>query len=79
MWTVEFWKNTAERAIKTMAQALLSLWLVGNVFNVLDVDWGQSLGVAGGAAVASVLSSLIGGGLIGPPGSPSFTTDPHAW
>jgi hypothetical protein len=54
-----FWKDALERAIRSAANALLSLWIVGDVvFNLLEVDWGQAFGIAAGAAVASVLLSL---------------------
>ncbi|WP_222131233.1 holin [Pseudonocardia sp. C8] len=40
-----FWKDAAERALKTAAQALLSIWLVGDVaFDLLSVDWGSRSG-----------------------------------
>lgn len=78
IWTAEFWKATAERAIKTVAQALLSMWLVGDVTGLLEVDWVQVLSIAGGAGLASVLSSLVGASLVGPPGSPSWVVDRNA-
>jgi hypothetical protein len=60
MWTKSFWKDAAERAARTMAQALLALWLVGDVaFNVLNASWGQAFGIAAGAAVISLLTSLV--------------------
>lgn len=60
MWTAAFWKDAAERAVKTAAQALLSLWLVGDViFDLFSVDWGAAAGVALGAAVISVLTSVV--------------------
>ncbi|WFG44371.1 holin [Pseudonocardia alni] len=59
LYTAVFWKDAGERAVKTTAQALLSLWLVGGVFDVLAVDWGSALGVAGGAAVISLLTSVV--------------------
>ena len=73
MWTLAFWKEALERAIKTAAQTLAALWVVGNVFNVLTVDWSQSLGIALGAMVLSFLTSLGSAG-IGPAGSPSMVT-----
>ncbi len=54
-----FWLDATERAIKTVAQTLISLWLVGDVaFNLLAVNWGAALGVAGGAALLSYLMSI---------------------
>jgi hypothetical protein len=73
----KFWIATAERAVKTVAQTLLSLWLVGDgVFNVLGVDWLTALGVGLGAGLVSVLMSLGGASLIGPVGSPSWVDEP---
>lgn len=60
MFKIVFWKDAGERAVKTIAQTLLALWLVGDVaFNALSVDWGEALGVALGAGVISVLTSLV--------------------
>jgi len=56
--TRAFWFGTIERSVKTFAQSLLSLWTVGNGFNILQVDWQSALGVSGGALVFSVLTSL---------------------
>ena len=55
--TKEFWLASLERAIRTFAQALLAL-LGTNVASITDVDWGQALGVAALAALASVLLSV---------------------
>lgn len=57
MNTSIFWKRAAERAGKTFAQTLLSIWGVG-VFDVLHTNYLQALGVAGGATLLSVLSSV---------------------
>ncbi len=52
--------DAAERAIKTVAQSILSLWVLGDVvFNILTVDWSQTLGVALGAGVISLLMSVV--------------------
>jgi len=59
MFTKLFWKDAVERAIKTMAQTLVTLWLTSDaVFNILTVDWAKALGVAVGAGVLSVLTSV---------------------
>lgn len=52
-----FMLASAERAIKTFAQALLALF-VGGV-TILTIDWQQALAVAGTAAVLSVLMSVV--------------------
>ena len=59
MFTKLFWKDAIERSIKTVAQTLVTLWLTSEaVFNILTVDWTQALGVAVGAGVLSILTSL---------------------
>lgn len=71
-----FWVATAERALKTIAQTLLSLWLVGDsMFNALHVDWLNALGVALGAGLVSVAMSVAGAKLVGPEGSPSWVDE----
>jgi glyoxylate carboligase len=58
-----FWVQTAERSLKTVAQAAAAL-LVGNGVGLLDADWVSVLSVAGMAGVVSVLTS-IGSGYVG--------------
>jgi hypothetical protein len=68
---LSFWKDTAERSVKTFAQTLVALWTVSGPLDIVSVDWKASLGVAVGAAVVSVLTSLASS-QVGPnPGSPS--------
>lgn len=69
MWSTSFWKQTAERAVKTFAQATVAV-LTAGATGLLDVDWGQAFSVAGLAAVVSVLTSVATSG-VGPAGSPS--------
>jgi hypothetical protein len=57
MWTVSFWKDAAERAIRTFAQVLAG-FLVAGTTGVLDVDWVQAGSVAAVATLASVLMSI---------------------
>jgi hypothetical protein len=57
----KFWLATLERAVKTFAQTLLGVLVIGTGFD--DVAWGEVLSVAGVAALASVLTSVIGAGL----------------
>jgi hypothetical protein len=57
MWTAAFWKATAERAVKTFAQASLAALGVGAV-NLASVGWLPALTLAGVATLLSVLSSL---------------------
>lgn len=69
-----FWRETAERAIKTAAQALLALLTVG--VTVFDLDWVAALQISVTAAFASVLSSIASAGF-GERGSPSLVRRPE--
>jgi hypothetical protein len=62
MFTVKFWKDAAERAIRTAAQSLLALWAT-DVTGVLAVDWVQAGSVAALAALTSILMSIIATGV----------------
>jgi hypothetical protein len=69
--TVQFWKATAERALKTVVQTLLGVWLAGDVvFNVFQVDLLSGLKVALSAGVLSLLTS-VASAPFGEPDSPS--------
>ncbi|MDG4762373.1 holin [Micromonospora sp. WMMD710] len=70
MFTRTFWKATVERAGKSAAQALLGLWALDG-FNVLHADFPLAGGVAAGAALLSVLTSIVSAGA-GEPDSPSL-------
>ncbi|WP_280366175.1 holin [Nocardia wallacei] len=69
MRTLAFWKSTAERAVKTFAQALLALITIGATLT--EIDWTAALSVSATAALVSVLSSIVSAG-IGDPESPSL-------
>lgn len=70
MWTLEFWKQTVERAVKTAAQAAVAFFIVGETV-VQDVDWAIVGGGAAVAAIASVLTSLASAPF-GPADTPSL-------
>lgn len=75
MFAWSFWRAAFERAVRTVAQSLLALWLVGDVtFDVLNVDWGEALGVSLGAGVLSLLTSLVAEG-VSPATGPSLGTE----
>nr|DAX73751.1 MAG TPA: holin [Caudoviricetes sp.] len=57
LWTREFWAAVAERAIKTVAQAIVAVVGVAGT-GMLSVDWVQTLSVAAAAGLASVLTSI---------------------
>lgn len=52
---------TAERAVKTFAQALAAIFVAG--VTVLNIAWPEALAVAGTAALLSVLTSIASGHL----------------
>lgn len=58
MFTAQFWKSAAERAVKSAAQALLGLWALDG-FNAIEADYALAGGVALGAAMLSVLTSIV--------------------
>lgn len=61
MWTKTFWKDAAERAIKTFAQMVVALTVVvvpTTGFELLEVNWLPVLLVALVAAALSILTSL---------------------
>lgn len=51
-----FWSGALERAVKTAAQTLLSVLTVGAT--IWSMDWTQALGIAAGAVVLSLLTSI---------------------
>ena len=61
MYTITFWKDAAERAIRTAAQALLALWAT-DVSGVLAVDWVQAGSISALAALMSLLMSVAATG-----------------
>jgi hypothetical protein len=67
-----FWKATAERAIKTLAQTLIALLAVGQT-TILTIDYQQAAAVAATATVLSILSSIVSSN-IGNPG-PSLVNE----
>ena len=70
MWSKQFWKDTAERTIRTFAQALLAL-IGTNVVAITTLDWPQMLLAAATAAVITVLTCVVATG-VGVKGDPSF-------
>jgi hypothetical protein len=64
IFTRDFAKDAAERAVKTIAQAAAAL-LGGAGFGLLDVDWVSVLSVSGLAGVVSVLTSIASAGYVG--------------
>jgi hypothetical protein len=55
--TWKFWKAAIERSVKTFAQSLIAVGLAGAT-DLLGVDWGSALSIAGLAAAISILTSI---------------------
>lgn len=70
MFNVTFWKATVERAVKTVAQALIAV-IAGASFDWFTADWQAIAGVAATAGVLSILTSIASEGM-GPKNSPSL-------
>jgi hypothetical protein len=56
--TVEFWSYAGERSIKTFAQTAIASLGAGSV-GLLSLDYAALFSVAGGAALLSVLTSIV--------------------
>lgn len=70
-----FWVGAVERSVKTFAQTLSAAAGLGDPgVSVVAVGWRDALGIAGAAALGSMLLSLASGP-IGPSGSPSLVED----
>lgn len=73
MWSLEFWKATAERAISTAAQSAL-LILGAEQINVITVSWVEVGGFAAGGAALAVLKALVVGAKDGNPSATNAET-----
>lgn len=54
----EFLTDTAERVVRTFAQALLAYFAAGAV-NVVSADWGEALTVGATAALIALLTCVV--------------------
>lgn len=68
-----FWVSSAERAIKTFAQALVAL-IGTSAMSIVELDWMQMLGVSATAAVVSILTSIASANF-GPNPGPSLSDE----
>ena len=66
MFTLAFWRATAERAVSTAAEASL-LVLGADQINAISADWRTVAGFAAGGAALAVLKSLAFGAKDGNP------------
>jgi len=79
MWTAAFWRDAAERMIKTFVQGLLVAGVMTEIFSsASQYDWGSAASQLGtvailavGMAVVSLLTS-IAGSYTGTSGTPQF-------
>lgn len=68
MFTKEFWLAAFERATKSAAQAVILAWGVLDVaLNAFKIEWSDTLGVALGGFILSLLTSLTFGAASGNP------------
>ena len=75
MLTKAFWRAAAERAIKTAAQTVLTMYFVGDVaFNAIEADWLTIGSFAAGGAIFSILTSLVSGSQDGNPSATNAET-----
>lgn len=71
MYHSSFWLGTFDRAAKSAAQALILMWAGTVPLDLLTIEPLGALGIAGGAALLSVLTS-IASAPFGDTGSTSF-------
>jgi hypothetical protein len=71
MFTLLFWKQALERAIKMFAGSAIGV-LSGDGIGVLNANWGDAFSVAGMAAIVSVLLSVASSQLGAAKDSPSL-------
>lgn len=72
IWSILWWKMTAENVLLTFLSTLVSLWTASgfNLFSMGSIAWGAMLGAAGSAAVLALVYSVIAtlkSGTVGPP------------
>ncbi len=70
MFTKSFWTAAVERAIRTVAQALVAV-IAATSFDWFSADWRAIAGTALTAGVLSLLTSIASAG-IGDKGTPSL-------
>lgn len=68
MFTVIFWKRTADRAVRSAAQGLITSGL-GAASNLYTWDWKVGLGAAASMGLLSLATSLAGSA-VGDPDDP---------
>lgn len=74
MFSHQFIKDAAERAIKTAAQAILAVFVAG--VTIMSVDWVDTLAIGATAALVSVLTSIASAGVRNPESASLVATKP---
>ena len=59
MFTIQWLRDAIERALKSAAQAIVLALGASQGFDLFSADWQNVAGIAAGAAVLSVLTSVI--------------------
>lgn len=62
MFSIGFWKDATERALKTFAQFFVVLGGAG-ALNVFTLDWKTNLGLSLGGALLSYATSIVSAGI----------------
>jgi hypothetical protein len=75
MFTVAFWKATAERAVSTAAQAVLTLAGPVSWWTDVDVTEAKTIGIAAVSAAALAVVKALAAGVLSKGDGPSFTPD----
>ena len=74
MWTKRFWVGAIERAIRTVAQAAISVLTLDSTTTLLTANWEGVLAVSGLAGLISLLMSIVASGT-GENSTPSFVRE----
>jgi hypothetical protein len=72
MWNVKWWKDVAERAIRTFVAAFGAWLTVASTTNIDDIHWLRGLALSAIATLISVAGSIGTHGVTG--NGPSFTS-----
>lgn len=78
MFDIDFWKATAERAVKTFVQVLIATFGTDQI-GIVELPWESALSLAASAALLSIMTSL-GSANLGSKAGPSLvgeTTKPE--
>ena len=57
IWTADFWKSTAERVIRTFAQAFAAAF-VADATGIIGANWEAIISISGGAALVALMTCI---------------------